>query len=118
VSENAVEDKQCETDMQTQHCYRRVHSVLKPPVYKKPATYRHTLTRRQYQNHVKSTKGKVCLNVEDVLSGDDFLGPEFRTRSKKAESCNLKKLLQDVVSYPTVVLCRVDENVTEQPPEN
>jgi hypothetical protein len=119
VSQNAVEDQQCETDMQTQHCYRQIHDALDPPVYPRPDTCRHILTRHQYQNHIKTTKGKVCLNVEDVLSSEgDFLKPELRTRSKKAESCNLKKLLQDVASYPTVVLCRVDENVKEQPHEN
>ncbi|PNF22720.1 hypothetical protein B7P43_G07131 [Cryptotermes secundus] len=119
VSQNAVEDKQWETDTQTQHCCAQVHSVLKSPVYPRPVTYRHILTRRQYQSRIKSTKDKVYLNVEDVLaSGGDLPRPELRTRSKKAESYNLKKLLQDVASYPTVVLCRVDENVKEQPHEN
>jgi hypothetical protein len=105
--------------MQTQHCYRGAHDVLEPSVYPRSVTYRRVLTRRQYQNRIKSTTGKVCLNVEDILSsGGDFLRPELRTRSKKAESCNLKKLIQDVASYPTVVLCRVDENVKEQRREN
>jgi hypothetical protein len=112
VSGNAGEDQQCATDMQTQHCCRQAPDDLEPPLYPRPLTYGHVLTRKQYQNSIESTKGKVCLNVEDVLSsGDYFVRPELRTRSTKAESCKLKKLLQDVMSYPTVVLCRVDENV-------
>jgi hypothetical protein len=121
VSQNAVEDQQCETDTQTRHWhhYRQARDVLEPPVYPRPLTSRHVLTRRQYQNHKKSAKGKVYLNIEDVLSsGGDFLGPELRTGSKKGESYNVMKLLQDITSYPTVVLCRVDENIREHPHEN
>jgi hypothetical protein len=119
VSGNAMEDQQCGTDMETQHCYKHARDVLESPVYPRPVTYGHILTRNQYQNRIESTRSRVCLNVEDVLSsGDYFLEPELRTRSKKAESFKLKKLIQDVTSYPTVVLCRVDENVKEQPPKN
>jgi hypothetical protein len=115
VSGNVMEDQQCETDMQTRHCYRRAHDVLEPPVYPRHLTYGKNLTRNQYQNCIESTRSEVCLNVEDVLSpGDYLLEPQLRTRS----SCGLKKLIQDLSSYPTVVLCRVDENVKQEPHES
>lgn len=93
----------------------RFRDVLEPPDYPRPLSYTHTLTRSQFQNHVKSIEGKVYLDVNDILSyNDDFMRPEPRTRSMKAKRYNLKKLLQDMMSYPTVVLCRIDDKIQEQ----
>jgi hypothetical protein len=119
VPGNAVEEQQCKTNMLTQHKCKPLIKSLEPAVYPRPLAYGHTLTRNQYQNRIESTKNKICLNVEDVLTSEDnCLRPELRTRSTKAESWRLKKLLQDVTSYPTVVLRRLDENAKKQPPKN
>jgi hypothetical protein len=118
VQGNAAEEQQCETDLRTQHCYRKSRDALGPPVYPRPLTHTHILTRRSFQNSIKSIEGKVCLDVEDILSSSDDLRLEFKTRSMKAKILNLKKLLKDLVSYPTVVLCRIDGNIQEKPLEN
>jgi hypothetical protein len=109
--------EQSETDTKTQS--RRLYNVLLPPVYPRPLNCTHILTRRQFQNHFKSTESKDCLDVNDILSlSDDFLGPELRTRLMTAKIYNLKKFLQDMMSYPTVVLCRIDNKIWEKPLDN
>jgi hypothetical protein len=112
VLRNTAEGRQSKTD--TQSHSRRFYNVLEPPIYPRPFNYSHILTRRQFQNYMKSTEGKVYVDVKDILStSDDLLRAELKTRSMKAKLGDLKKVVQDIMIYPTVVLCRIDDKIQE-----
>lgn len=113
---NRAEGQQTETAMGTHSCCRRLCDIQQLPVYPRPLNYTHILTRRQFENRIKSIEGKVSLDVEDILSSsDDLPWPDLRTRSMKGKRCNLKKLIQDIMSYPTVVLHRMGDKIQEKP---
>ncbi|PSN37714.1 hypothetical protein C0J52_16911 [Blattella germanica] len=87
---------------------KEIEHNSKAAVYPRPLDYSHVLTRKQFATQVQDEDGLIPLTIDQFISSYN-IWPKEEKMTNTGAVFNMKKMFEDLQSFPTVILHRIED---------